>query len=691
MAGRQLHEVDLPERAGVTYTQTTVIVPSDRQLIMIPSSIPVPVNCTIAAVLFAPENLQDIATGSSTDRDTAAESETPIGTTTAMVRVPPPYDQRGAFIQLLPTSSGAELSGDVSQQIPVSSPVHPLSAPVPEGMPLLTARRQSQISSIGNPEDLFDKDADNQASCPEDEGSDNELAASDNENNQTLISDELVSTPLSIEKSTKMLKRYREMAEESEVTKIKRPANSFIRYRSDFHKKAAANGDKRTADEISREAGRIWKTMSKEDRKPYQEPARVNMDVYKVKATGRKRAEMEMKKLAKKAISQSKGKGKGKGKAASSSRSHSFSSSTHTPGAGAGASSASTSGLGMHFAAGALNFSPVLAAGSTSFVSASSMESTSRGSVGGSSLVTIPPDFGHTIRNPNITSLVSRIPLTMAGSVEFMPSLFNEPMIMSVNTDASMSQNIQPQQVLVTVDPATNSSAHARIRAMSTASQGRHGAQSYYPVVGVQGTQSQQHAHTQIQIAAPVPVQAHTTSLAQAQVQAQAQSQAQAQALTQIQIPVQTQIHSQTPLQLPQSATPHQWDVNSFLGSISALNPATEIASSAAGANIFSEASFISGLSEHSAQTPALPLLTTQLVYPGNPSTENSPYQHAQGASPSVVGMSANTPSMLTGVFSPIPNIDLAEVNGPMSFGAYSVVQQQQQQQQQQKQPWPTA
>ncbi|KAJ2771404.1 hypothetical protein GGI18_005044, partial [Coemansia linderi] len=48
---------DIPEgsgRPGVTYTMQTVRVPSDRRLIMIPASIPIPLNSTIAAVLFAP-------------------------------------------------------------------------------------------------------------------------------------------------------------------------------------------------------------------------------------------------------------------------------------------------------------------------------------------------------------------------------------------------------------------------------------------------------------------------------------------------------------------------------------------------------------------------------------------------------------------------------------------------------------
>ncbi|KAJ2874061.1 hypothetical protein FB639_004143, partial [Coemansia asiatica] len=536
MTGQQLNEVDLPERPGITYMQTTVIVPSDRQLIMIPSSISVPLNCTIAAVLFVSEKFQETAASSSTtDRNTVQKPETPVGTTTAMVRVPPPFNQDGSFIQLLPSHSSAEVSGDVPMSLPASSPVYcyPQSAPVDGTTSMLTARRQSQVSSTYNAEDSPDKDATNQATSPEDEGSDDEMAAIDNENGLLPISEGLTSTPLSIEQSTRMLKRYREMAEENEVSKIKRPANSFIRYRSDFHKKAAANGDKRTADEISREAGRIWKTMSKEERKPYQEPAKVNMDVYKVKATDRKKAEMEMKKLAKKAISQIKGKSKAKGKAASSSRSHSFSSSSYT--SGAGSISVST-GLGMHIGTGSLHFSPVVAAGTTSFASTNAlgrgMSINAAGTL--SSSVTVP-DFGHTISSANIPSLASRIPLPMAGSVEFTPSLFNEPMIMSFNTDTSMPQNMRTQQVLVTVDPATDSSAHARIRAMSSVSHGQHDGQSNYPIA-VQSFQSHAHTHThtqaQAQILAPVPVQAQTQALAQTQTQAQAQMQ--------IRIPVQT-------------------------------------------------------------------------------------------------------------------------------------------------------
>ncbi|KAJ2222598.1 hypothetical protein H4R99_007845 [Coemansia sp. RSA 1722] len=670
IAGQHLNEVDLPERTGVTYAQTTVIVPSDRQLIMIPSTISIPLNCTIAAVLFAPANFQGTGAGSSTDRDTVGESETPAGTTTAMVRVPQPFNQQGSFIQLLPTSASVESSSDIAHSLPVSPPIHPQSAPLPTSTPLLTVRRQSQVSSIYNADDLLENETANPTSSPEDEGSDDELAGSDNENNPLTTSEGLTSTPLSIEQSTKMLKRYREMAEENEVSKIKRPANSFIRYRSDFHKKAAANGDKRTADEISREAGRIWKTMSKEDRKPYQEPAKVNMDVYKVKATDRKKAEMEMKKLAKKAISMIKGKGKGKGKAASSSRSHSFSNPAHTPGAG----SISGAGLGMQFGVGPLQFSPVISAGTTSFAHANALGNM-HGSIAGTSSVTVPPDFGHTINSSNIPSLVSRIPLSMAGSVEFMPSLFNEPMIMSVNTDGSMPQSMRTQQVMVTVDPTTNSSPHAHIRAMSAVPRGQHDTQSYYPV-GIQGaatqSQAQVQAQAQAQVAAPVPIQAqgHNSTLTLSQAPAQIQTQ------PHIQIPAHTHIQAQTPL-IQQASTPQQWDVNSFLGSIGALTSASTMANPPVSANMFGEPTFVAGLSESSAQTPVMPFSTAQMVYPDYSSAANSPQQNVQGASPSV-GPSTNTPNMLGGVFSPIPNIELVEVSNNMPLAVYSISQQQQ-------------
>ncbi|KAJ2027805.1 hypothetical protein IWW57_002441 [Coemansia sp. S610] len=295
---------DIPEgsgRPGVTYTMQTVRVPSDRRLIMIPASIPIPLNSTIAAVLFAPitsssaPNEAGVSSGalpseagSLYDAATLAPAND-CGTFVRLDIQPPPAEtqslaERGrsvvaALIREANSGSRGRLA-TVAEE-----------SPIPANLGGDNARADDDLNDDEGLASISDVDSD---------------ALTFRTNTPQLHHQILSTTHTSPDASSaasgpahSSKKRTHEESEAGDIEKPKKPRNSFFYFRREYHKQTNANGGRAKAKNISGLAGKEWKEMTEEQKEPYKQFAAEDTVRYKQESRVYKESLKKGKKKAK--------------------------------------------------------------------------------------------------------------------------------------------------------------------------------------------------------------------------------------------------------------------------------------------------------------------------------------------------------------------------------------------------------
>ncbi|KAJ2450579.1 hypothetical protein GGF42_004454 [Coemansia sp. RSA 2424] len=399
-----------PGRPGVTYSTQTVRVPSDRRLIMIPASIPIPLNNIIAAVLFAPP------VGSSTmfdvgDPSGAAPNDAgPVYDPTTLA----PADDPGTFVQLNSHQPPAEPQSLAERGRSVVAAL------------IRQARMESQNMLPTVEEELschYDEDGDDEAQADYGYIDDDALAA---------IS-EIGSDALTIEASTPQLphqvlstahtspeassgasapargskKRQREEPEATDADKPKKPRNSFFYFRREYHKQTNANGGRTKAKNISGLAGKEWSEMTESQKEPYKQFAAEDTVRYKQEMKAFKDALKRGKKKAK----------------------------VERP-----------SEAGISYG--------ILFDAASSRVGGSHRSTPANGGLVLSRLEPIPmlSNMGNPSHNVEILSYLADMPVEVAAEFEYTPGLFNDSMILSVNPDGVLTTDMPAQPDFVPAD-----------------------------------------------------------------------------------------------------------------------------------------------------------------------------------------------------------------------------------------------
>ncbi|KAJ1725542.1 hypothetical protein LPJ53_000212 [Coemansia erecta] len=543
------------------YTQTTVLVRSDQQLIAIPTSFHRPLDYSVGAIIFVrpdqPQQLQQSLQGSSAATPISANLLGNIPTSTSSPDAPartasvkaytdPLHRESGTFIQFVGTPSAVSAPDDTNnQQSVVASPEkNQLGSPYE----LLTTVAEESSKNEGN-----------RPTSAATTRSPDSLAYSAverivEENSALMISPELKSTPLTMEVSSRMLKRIREDSEATSVIKPKKPQNAFFLFRKDFHKEMQASGSKLKAKDISELASKRWRTMEETMKSHYQKLADRDMASYQEASETYKDAVKKERKRVKKNAD----------KAASSSvsvnRSRSVSNSDYMFGA---MHHGASSGAGAAFAG------PSGAIGSsmrTLTWDGSGGATTLSRAVNAPALIDSTGASGNT--NTNLFAVMSQGSVNLPANPDYAPLMYNSPAIISYNEGRGVPQESLMRQVIVTNDPANRRLSLNQVVSTPGLDNMQPAAQQYYL------------GNTQIpHLQSPQP---------------------------------QTQEQIRAQLQTGMSAQ-NQWELESILGSIS-----TSFASSS---GELAGSSIAAGLSESAVSLPMHPY-QVQLTLAGSPSLQ---------------------------------------------------------------------
>ncbi|KAJ2487812.1 hypothetical protein IWW37_005105 [Coemansia sp. RSA 2050] len=277
---------DTPEgsgRPGVTYSMQTVRVPSDRRLIMIPASIPIPLNSTIAAVLFAPitSNSAPNEAGNPTSAFSGEAGSLYDAVTLASA------DDCGTFVHLDIQPPPAETQSLVERGRSI------VAALIREANSGSGGRLPTVAEESPGPANLGGDSAQADDNLNDDEGlasiSDVESDALTFGTNTPQLHHQILSTThTSPEVSSaasgpahSSKKRTHEEPEAGDIEKPKKPRNSFFYFRREYHKQTNANGGRAKAKNISGLAGKEWKEMTEEQKEPYKQFAAEDTVRYK--------------------------------------------------------------------------------------------------------------------------------------------------------------------------------------------------------------------------------------------------------------------------------------------------------------------------------------------------------------------------------------------------------------------------
>ncbi|KAJ2002641.1 hypothetical protein GGI04_003255 [Coemansia thaxteri] len=413
-------ESEVSRRLGVTYIQRTVSVPSDRRLIMIPASIPIPLNSTIAAVLFAPL----------VGDKTAMESREPFNNTETTVAAhgAAPHNgeifaslesinDQGTFIRLgtLQSLSDSRRQGEGSKSA------------LANAKPGSTGHLPTVAEESPSLDNLDDDDAHS-----EDELNDDDVLATNSDVESEALTGETTTPQLPFQPlstanfspetfaqtsaaARPSAKRPHEELDAAELERPKKPRNSFFYFRRDYHKQINANGGRAKAKNISGLAGKTWNEMTEEEKDPYKKQAAEDTQRYKRETKQYKEALRRGKRVAKqleKAVENTTGSGTESVADASRGRSKRRSVSTD---------------CGMVLS----RLKPV------------PMTANLSGQFSGT----------------DILSGMAGLPVTIATDIEHTPSLFNEPMIISVDPNGMISTDMSTPHAYTTVAFGDNAMA----------------------------------------------------------------------------------------------------------------------------------------------------------------------------------------------------------------------------------------
>ncbi|KAJ1894037.1 hypothetical protein LPJ81_005245, partial [Coemansia sp. IMI 209127] len=129
LAGDDIDQGSVPQRPGVTYTRTVVLVPSDRQLIMIPNTVPVPTSDSVTALLLALPNNSNNAANAGASISAAAHMPA-VMTEDAQAVLSAPNDQ---------ISEAIPVSGEFGSYTVIPSSNAAQTVPMQSGLDVLGA------------------------------------------------------------------------------------------------------------------------------------------------------------------------------------------------------------------------------------------------------------------------------------------------------------------------------------------------------------------------------------------------------------------------------------------------------------------------------------------------------------------------------------------------------------------------
>ncbi|ORX74469.1 hypothetical protein DL89DRAFT_264328 [Linderina pennispora] len=220
-----------PHQAGATYKRQIYMVRSDKLVITIPASTPIPPNSGVLAVDIYPANRES-------DLHYAPASSRHPGMTS-------PIEQN----QVRSWMARCSVSGPRTRQV---DNYH--------GQQQQQQQQQTQMDDETHDDDTYAHDGD-------------DLPV-------VTIMDETGAASTSMTAASPYLMHASTVIED-DVPKPKKPRNSFFYFRRSYHKSTNASGNRMRAKNISGAAGKIWKDMSEEDKAQYKELAAEDTKRYK--------------------------------------------------------------------------------------------------------------------------------------------------------------------------------------------------------------------------------------------------------------------------------------------------------------------------------------------------------------------------------------------------------------------------
>ncbi|KAJ1897738.1 hypothetical protein LPJ66_003190 [Kickxella alabastrina] len=281
-----------PRRPGVSYTPVTVLLPSDRRLIMIPESFHIPPDGCILVDVSSPDNeevadtpennsVRSRSASNVSSADMVVESETNTDMSNGCTDWT--LSSHSNFIQFSDIlSSSTAPSHDSSQAI---NSYFSMGSAFGQQQHLTVTEEFTRVQDTKG-HDIFTDD----------------FAGNSNLSNLSVADLSILPTQMTIEKSTQLLKRIREEDSQAELLKPKKPQNAFFRFRRQFHMECMATGKKHMAKDISEMASKVWRSMTEAQKDYYKQLADEEMGEYQVKKDTYKEATKKGRKRAKKTL-----------------------------------------------------------------------------------------------------------------------------------------------------------------------------------------------------------------------------------------------------------------------------------------------------------------------------------------------------------------------------------------------------
>ncbi|KAI9504505.1 hypothetical protein GGI25_005540 [Coemansia spiralis] len=612
LVGDNIDQSSIIHRPGVTYTKTTVLVPSDRRLILIPSSIPIPVNSNITAVLFGP--LQDTANtrnsanpsvfGASFEKSGEHNAALPTSSVDSHANNANSSDPE-LLISLIGSSSVQFNSIEAASNLNTEQTKDALSLGWTQ-LPTLV-EESSEVDNRGG----VDTNQQTPAVSPNSEddeyqgsdiGSETRPPSTVNQQPGSTNSPAIGSLKRSLEEPT------------VELEKPKKPRNSFFYFRREYHKRTNANGGRTKAKNISGLAGKVWKEMTEEEKEPYKQFAAQDTLRYKQET-----------KVYKEAIKREKKKAKLNEKSSEAS----------------------------------------------ALLNDDASESSARLFLDATPSSLPAAGISDSTNSFDIASFMSGMPIDVPADIIHTPSIFNEPMIISIDPNALPSASNSTKQVMVSVDfndqHAASAAAQLTVSA-STPMQSHSSPSLAQSRLQLYPNQAYHHGQISFHPISTIPIShqpqpQHQSPLLHLQHQHQHQ-QLQHQQLRQSeqhqqQYPLQTQTQPQAQ-HYNQLSVQQRWqDISSLISTINAA-PSSEA---------FANNNFFAALSDTNNQSP-IPMMSDHFpIFSGHQTlalTSNAPNPVANR------GRSNTTPGSIT-MLSSIPEVEVIDATNSITLPTYSL------------------
>ncbi|KAJ2402167.1 hypothetical protein GGI23_000902 [Coemansia sp. RSA 2559] len=292
LAGDDIDQGSVPQRPGVTYTRTVVLVPSDRRLILIPSTVPVPTSDPVTAFLLAlPNDPNNVANA---DASIGAAAHIPAvmtgGGAQPVLFAPNDQMEEAALVSgefgsytVIPSSNaaqtvtmqsgfdvlGAEHPGDSLATEWMMTPAIIEATHTDVGCRHYIPRVGTPAAATSYPEDgshnIYESDG---QLCSDSPSTNTGRSSQQPQQQYHPAADSTKGSPSSSSK-----KRPCKDPDTTDMERPKKPRNSFFYFRCQFHKLKNAGGERIKAKNISAQAADEWNSMSDEDRDIYKKMA----------------------------------------------------------------------------------------------------------------------------------------------------------------------------------------------------------------------------------------------------------------------------------------------------------------------------------------------------------------------------------------------------------------------------------